>query len=102
MKKKVLRKISPIFFLILILIGVGISFFFTNSNHVEALSKYGSSGEEVRQIQTKLKRWGYYTGSIDGIYGSKTMFQINLTFHKLFPIFRGICHYIFFSSEKSI
>ena len=73
MKKKVLRKISPIFFLILILIGVGISFFFTNSNHVEALSKYGSSGEEVRQIQTKLKRWGYYTGSIDGIYGSKTV-----------------------------
>ena len=40
---------------------------------VEALSKYGSSGEEVKQIQTKLKRWGYYNGSIDGIYGSKTL-----------------------------
>ncbi len=39
---------------------------------VEALSKRGSRGEEVRQIQTKLKRWGYYTGSVDGIYGSKT------------------------------
>lgn len=25
-----------------------------------------------KQIQTKLKRWGYYTGAIDGIYGSKT------------------------------
>lgn len=36
------------------------------------LSKYGSSGEEVKQIQSKLKSWGYYTGGVDGIYGSKT------------------------------
>lgn len=40
---------------------------------VEALSKYGSRGDEVRQIQTKLKRWGYYNGNIDGIYGSQTL-----------------------------
>lgn len=39
----------------------------------DALSKYGSRGEEVRTIQTKLKRWGYYTGSIDGIYGTQTL-----------------------------
>ena len=45
--------------------------FFKNST-VEALSKYGSRGSEVTQIQTKLKRWGYYTGSIDGIYGTQT------------------------------
>ena len=38
-----------------------------------ALSKYGSRGSEVAQIQTKLKRWGYYTGNIDGIYGSQTL-----------------------------
>lgn len=37
-----------------------------------SLSKYGSSGEEVKQIQTKLKNWGYYNDSVDGIYGSKT------------------------------
>lgn len=37
-----------------------------------SLSKYGSNGEEVKQIQTKLKSWGYYNGNIDGIYGSKT------------------------------
>lgn len=37
-----------------------------------ALSKYGSRGEEVRKIQEKLKSWGYYTGSVDGIYGSQT------------------------------
>lgn len=39
----------------------------------QALSKYGSRGEEVKTIQTKLKRWGYYNGSVDGIYGSQTL-----------------------------
>lgn len=38
-----------------------------------ALSKYGSNSEEVKQIQTKLRRWGYYNGAIDGIFGSKTL-----------------------------
>lgn len=37
-----------------------------------AVSQYGSNGEEVKQIQTKLKNWGYYSGAIDGIYGSGT------------------------------
>ena len=46
---------------------------FSNLDTVFALSKYGSRGEEVKQIQTKLKRWGYYNGSIDGIYGTKTL-----------------------------
>ncbi len=40
---------------------------------VETLSRYGSRGDEVRTIQNKLKRWGYYTGNVDGIYGSKTV-----------------------------
>ena len=39
----------------------------------EALSRYGSRGSEVSKIQTKLKNWGYYTGSVDGIYGSSTL-----------------------------
>lgn len=34
--------------------------------------KRGSSGSVVRQIQTNLKNWGYYSGEIDGIYGSRT------------------------------
>lgn len=37
-----------------------------------AVLKQGSTGSEVKTVQTKLKRWGYYTGSVDGIYGSKT------------------------------
>ena len=32
----------------------------------------GSTGSAVRQIQTKLKSWGYYSGSVDGVYGSAT------------------------------
>ena len=38
-----------------------------------ALSKYGSVSDEVRTIQTKLKRWGYYNGNVDGIFGSQTL-----------------------------
>ena len=34
--------------------------------------KNGSSGETVKKIQTKLKEWGYYNGTVDGVYGSGT------------------------------
>lgn len=34
--------------------------------------KQGSSGDVVRQIQTKLINWGYMSGTADGIFGSKT------------------------------
>lgn len=34
--------------------------------------KKGSSGSVVSQIQTKLKNWGYYSGNIDGVFGSQT------------------------------
>ncbi len=37
-----------------------------------ATYKQGSTGSVVTQIQQRLSDWGYYTGSIDGIYGSKT------------------------------
>ncbi len=36
------------------------------------LYKRGSSGATVKEIQTRLKNWGYYTGTVDGIYGSQT------------------------------
>ncbi|MBR5192740.1 MAG: spore cortex-lytic enzyme [Clostridia bacterium] len=35
--------------------------------------KQGNTGSTVRTIQQKLKNWGYYTGIVDGIYGSKTV-----------------------------
>ncbi len=63
-----------VIFTIIFFIGVIFCVFaISNNSDVDALSKYGSRGNEVTQIQTKLKRWGYYKGNIDGIYGSQTL-----------------------------
>jgi len=43
-----------------------------------ALSYYGSRGQEVIEIQTRLSRWGYYKGAIDGIYGYQTYNAVRL------------------------
>lgn len=37
-----------------------------------ALSKYGSTGSEVTQIQQRLAELGYSPGTADGIYGTQT------------------------------
>ena len=42
------------------------------SEAVQTLSKVGSRGDEVTQIQTKLTELGYFSDKIDGIYGEKT------------------------------
>ena len=39
---------------------------------IQTLSKVGSRGDEVTQIQTKLTELGYFNDKIDGIYGEKT------------------------------
>jgi N-acetylmuramoyl-L-alanine amidase len=33
---------------------------------------WGSQGDVVRQIQQKLKQWGYFKGNVDGKYGYQT------------------------------
>lgn len=45
---------------------------FYNFKTSDALSRLGSTGSEVTKIQTRLKNWGYYNGSVDGVYGTKT------------------------------
>lgn len=74
MLKRINKQYKKMIVILSILMTIFISYnvFFRN-NEVFALSKYGSRGSEVTQIQTKLKRWGYYTGNIDGIYGSQTL-----------------------------
>ena len=75
MKIKINKKFKLIIIgiiIILIMLCSTSNILFINKK-VEALSKYGSRGQEVTTIQTKLKRWGYYTGAIDGIFGSKTL-----------------------------
>ena len=68
MKKRIFKSI-----ILLLLVTTLVSVLFIENSEVEALSKYGSTGSEVRTIQDKLKRWGYYTGNVDGIYGSLTV-----------------------------
>ena len=73
-KRKLLKMISVIILLISAISVVTLIYKNNKENEtVEALSKYGSRGSEVTQIQTKLKRWGYYSGSVDGIYGTQTV-----------------------------
>jgi spore cortex-lytic enzyme len=48
-----------------------ISFVFIDAIYAGTLY-WGSRGSEVSQVQTRLKRWGYYKGDIDGIYGNET------------------------------
>lgn len=62
---------------LMLFVGIGISNtlvvsggntdYYVSDNAVETLSS-----TQIRTIQTKLKRWGYYTGTVDGIYGAKT------------------------------
>lgn len=59
-----------IFILSSVIIFIIIGSLFVTS--VYGVSRYGSRGEEVKQIQTKLKSWGYYNGEVDGIFGSNT------------------------------
>lgn len=55
-----------------LIFAVNILIIFLIQSAYADLYKKGSSGDTVREIQTRLSRWGYYSGSIDGIYGSMT------------------------------
>lgn len=63
MKRNMTRRILP---LVLCLCFVYIS-----TANAETVY-WGSSGETVRLVQTKLKSWGYYTGTVDGVFGQTT------------------------------
>ncbi len=73
-KKKKQRLIASLTVLCAVVMNIigAITGEMAESRSAETLSKFGSTGQEVRSIQTKLKNWGYYSGDVDGIYGSKT------------------------------
>ena len=71
--KKMFIRIIIAIIIFLTTIATVILIYKNKSYTIETLSKYGSRGSEVTQIQTKLKRWGYYNGNIDGIYGTQTL-----------------------------
>ena len=60
--------------LMLILTGVGgVSTYNLTPDYVVAESTVEVlTTTETKTVQTRLKKWGYYTGVVDGIYGPKT------------------------------
>ncbi len=79
MFSKKLKRYTPYIIILIIYSVFGVmsyNDFFTNNNYSDTagsiLLKYGSRGTQVKTVQTKLKKWGYYTGGVDGIYGWKT------------------------------
>ncbi|MCY6958945.1 spore cortex-lytic enzyme [Clostridium brassicae] len=46
-------------------------------NSINTVSyQYGSKGEVVKEIQRRLKNWGYYFNGVDGIYGYNTFLAV--------------------------
>ena len=73
-----MKKIISLIFAFLLLFSVVsvVNSTFTDEQPLTAYAlvlKQGSRGEQVKSVQRKLKNWGYYTGSVDGIYGAKTV-----------------------------
>ena len=68
-KKQIFLQILAI---ILINVFVIAAIAYSYSETTQTLSKIVSRGQEVRQIQQKLKELGLYTGTIDGVYGTAT------------------------------
>jgi len=64
-KKKLVLAVAVIFAVNIFIIAL--------AQHASAdLYKKGSTGPTVSEIQTRLKNWGYYSGAVDGVYGSQT------------------------------
>lgn len=85
--KKRITEILLIFLLNILIIGIIQSI----PQASAAVYKQGSSGAVVKQIQTKLKNWGYYSDGIDGIYGSKTVAAVKYFQSKNGLTADGVC-----------
>lgn len=70
MKKNIISVFFAAFTLSVLMIGMVST---SAPDTVSAYSAYGSRGSEVREIQTRLKKWGYYSGAVDGIFGNQTL-----------------------------
>ncbi len=64
-RKKLILALTVIFTLNILLIALA-------QAAGAATYEKGSSGSVVREMQTRLKEWGYYDGEVDGIFGSAT------------------------------
>lgn len=74
--KKVFKIVAVAFFAFTLIFAVSnaVPVKTNNINVASALTlKKGSKGETVKKMQQKLKNWGYYNSTVDGIYGTKTV-----------------------------
>ncbi|MDE6557907.1 MAG: spore cortex-lytic enzyme [Clostridia bacterium] len=63
-----------------------------SSEYVQtAVLRQGSKGGEVKEVQRRLKQWGYYSGSVDGVYGAKTIEAVKKFQRKNGLTADGIC-----------
>ena len=67
MKKKII-----VFVVLMMFCLTGIFAFVDNKNNQPVSALVTLSTEEVKTVQTKLKRWGYFFGPVTGYYGSLT------------------------------
>jgi len=63
---------------LLILYVVNLCFILLAEDAHAASYKRGSTGSTVSEIQQKLKNWGYYSGDVDGVFGSRTEAAVRL------------------------
>jgi len=68
-KKQIFLQVIAI---ILINVFVIAAIAYSYSESSQTISRIGSRGQEVRQIQQKLRELGLYSGSVDGVYGTAT------------------------------
>ena len=68
-KKQIFLQVIAII-IINVFVIAAIAYSYADSS--QTLSRIGSRGQEVRQIQQKLRELGLYSGSVDGVYGTAT------------------------------
>ena len=71
MKKRNRIMFAVLLLFAVILVGCIVSVDNVNNNNITSISQVATSSQN-KQIQQKLKDLGYYSGSVDGIYGNAT------------------------------
>ena len=72
MKRKLMLLLSLLFICCITFAGTMVTFKMNDYSQEIVSTEAATTTAENRTIQTKLKRWGYYNGAVDGIYGSQT------------------------------
>ena len=74
MKKKIIALVSCL--ILVVMFGIGVMAFknVTRENiaRVNDVEEVFAATADTKEVQTVLKKWGYYTGNVDGINGPKT------------------------------